>query len=144
MYELVRANDDHLELLKKYKLSTILNDSNNISDQEKKQIINYVNSEIPKLLQDYQLIVVESKIIGSLLVVKYEDGMLLDEIYLEEQYRNMKIGSTIIQNLIKEHNIIYLWVYKENIGAIKLYKKFGFMIKEETQTRYLMKYQKNV
>ncbi|MFA5603575.1 MAG: GNAT family N-acetyltransferase [Bacilli bacterium] len=144
MYELTRANKDHIELLKNYKLSTILNNSNNITEKEKQEIINYVNNEVPKQLKDYKVIVIGSIIVGCLLVIKYKNGMLLDEIYLEEQYRNMKIGSNIIKNLIEEHNVIYLWVYKDNLKAIKLYESFHFSIIEETKTRYLMKYQKNV
>lgn len=144
MYELVSANKDHIEMLKKYKLSTILNNSNSIDEDEKLEIVNYVNNEVPKQLKDYKLIVLESIIGGCLLVIKYEDGILLDEIYLEEQYRNMKIGSNIIKKLIKEHNVIYLWVYKNNLKAIKLYESLNFTINEETKTRYLMKYQKNV
>lgn len=144
MYELVSANKGHIELLKKYKLSTILNNSNSIDEDEKLEIVNYVNNEVPKQLKDYKLIVLESIIGGCLLVIKYEDGILLDEIYLEEQYRNMKIGSNIIKKLIKEHNVIYLWVYKNNLKAIKLYESLNFTINEETKTRYLMKYQKNV
>ena len=33
---------------------------------------------------------------------------------------------------------IFLWVYKENSKAINLYKKLGFTIKQETQSRYYM------
>lgn len=32
------------------------------------------------------------------------------------------------------------WVYKENIKAISLYKRFGFNVKEETDTKYYMMY----
>lgn len=144
MYTLVTANNDHIELLKKYKLSNILNFAKNISEVEKNQIINYVNTEVQKHVKDYKIIKVDSSIVGSFLVVKYEDGILLDEIYLEKEYRNKKIGSSIINNLINEHNIIYLWVYKENLKAIKLYKRYNFIIIKETETRYFMKYQKNV
>ncbi|MDD2180931.1 MAG: GNAT family N-acetyltransferase [Bacilli bacterium] len=144
MYELVNVEIEHIELLKKYKFATILNNSNNISEEEKKQIINYVNKEVPRQLKDYKLIIVNFIIVGCLLVSNYKDGVLLNEIYLEERYRNMKIGSSIINDLIKEHNIIYLWVYKENLKSIKLYKQFRFIIIEKTKTRYLMKYQKNV
>ena len=67
---------------------------------------------------------------------------MLDEIFLDENYRNKGIGSSIISKIFKTNNIVYLWVYKENINAIRLYKKFGFKIIEETEIRYYMKYSK--
>ena len=70
------------------------------------------------------------------------DGKLINEIYLEEEYRNKGIGSDIIKNIINVHDIVYLWVYKLNSKAISLYKKLGFIIIEETDTRYYMKYEK--
>ena len=41
-----------------------------------------------------------------------------------------------------DNDIIYLWVYKENVQAISLYKKLGFNVIEETESRYYMKYSK--
>ena len=73
---------------------------------------------------------------------KKDDGVLLDEIFLDENYRNKGIGSSIISKIFKTNNIVYLWVYKDNIKAINLYKKLGFNLVEETETRYYMKYSK--
>ena len=67
---------------------------------------------------------------------------MLDEIYLEEKYRNKGIGTNIIKEVINNNDIIYLWVYKENVQAISLYKKLGFNVIEETESRYYMKYSK--
>ena len=81
--------------------------------------------------------------VGCLLVTKKDDGVILDEIYLEEEYRNKGIGSSIIKNYVLDNDYnIYLWVYKDNIKAFNLYKKSGFKIKEETDSRYYMEFQK--
>ena len=52
------------------------------------------------------------------------------------------LGFPAIKNILK-NNIVYLWVYKKNTKAIKLYKKLGFNIIEETDTRYYMKYKRS-
>ena len=72
-----------------------------------------------------------AKKIGCFLVVKKDDGVMLDEIFLEEAYRNKGIGSKLLENLIiasKEKNMssITLEVNENNIYAISLYKKFNF------------------
>ena len=84
----------------------------------------------------------DNKIIGSFLLVNKDDGILLDEIFIEEPYRNKGIGTNIIKEVINNNDIIYLWVYKENVQAISLYKKLGFNVIEETESRYYMKYSK--
>ena len=95
-----------------------------------------------KLINNYFNIVVDDKIVGCLLLIDRDDGILLDEIFLEEEYRNNGIGTDIIKNVISNNAIIYLWVYKENLKAVALYKKLGFNVIEETESRYYMKYSK--
>lgn len=78
------------------------------------------------------------------MIRKIDDGLLLDEIFIEKEYRNNGIGSSIIKNYVLDNDDnIYLWVYKDNIKAFNLYKKLGFKIKEETNSRYYMESQKN-
>ena len=138
-YNLVKANIDNQELLIKYKLNSIIDYATNLSEEEINKINNYVKTNIPKQISNYKLIIVNDNIIGCLLVEKYKDGILLDEIYIESNFRNLGIGSSIIENIIKDKKIIYLWVYKNNVKAIKLYLKLKFKIEEETETRYFMK-----
>ena len=85
---------------------------------------------------------VDNKIIGCLLLTNKDDGKLLDEIYLEKVYRNKGIGTEIIRDILSNNDIVYLWVYKKNDKAISLYRKLGFNVIEETESRYYMKYNK--
>ena len=53
------------------------------------------------------------------------------------------VEKTINKDIIDSVNSnIYLWVYKDNVKAIKLYNKLGFRIKDETDSRYYMEYLK--
>lgn len=141
-YELVKANENDIELLINYKLNTILEYANDIEEVEKKKINNYVKNEIPKQLVNYKLIKIKDNIVGCVLVRDYQDGVLLDEIYLENNFRNHKIGSQIINEILTKNNIVYLWVYKDNKKAIKLYNRLEFKILEETESRYFMKFKR--
>ena len=53
------------------------------------------------------------------------------------------IGTNILNNILNNNSKVYLWVYKENTLALNLYKKLGFKIKETTETRYFMQYDKS-
>ena len=141
-YELVKSSNNDVDRLIEYKKSTIYEYAKDLSDEEINRINNYVNSEVPKLIIDYNNIIVDNRIVGCLLLTNKDDGKLLDEIYLEEEYRNKGIGTDIIKDILNNNDIVYLWVYKENEKAISLYRKLGFNIIEETESRYYMKYSK--
>ena len=141
-YKLVKSSNDDIDKLIDYKKKTIFEYANDLPNDEINKINNYVNNNVPKLLDNYLNIVVDDKIVGCLLLTDKDDGILLDEIYLEEDYRNKGIGTDIIKNVISNNDKIYLWVYKENFKAVSLYKKLGFNVINETESRYYMKYSK--
>ena len=123
MYKLVKSRESNIERLIEYKKRTIYEYAKKLSDEEINKINNYAENNIPKIIDNYYNIIVGENIVGCLLLTDKDDGKLLDEIYLEEQYRNQGIGTDIIKNILRQNNIVYLWVYKKNTKAIKLYKK---------------------
>ncbi len=141
-YSLEKATQEEKEILIKFKLKSILDYAENLKEEEKQKIISYVEENINREIQDYKVIKIEEQIIGCLYIRPFEDGVLLDEIYLIEAYRNRKIGSTLIKQILEENKIVYLWVYKKNTIALNLYKKLGFKVKEETDTRNFMVHEK--
>ena len=140
-YKLENASIKDIERIKKYKLNTIFEYAKNLDKEEVEKINNYVNKTTPKQIFEYKNIVLNNIIVGSFLITKNESGLLLDEIFIEEQYRNKGIGTSIIKDIVsKSNNNVYLWVYKDNIKSVNLYNKIGFNIKEKTDSRYYMEY----
>lgn len=140
-YKLENASIKDIERIKKYKLNTIFEYAKDLDKEEVEKINNYVNKTTPKQIFEYKNIVLNNIIVGSFLITKNENGLLLDEIFIEEQYRNKGIGTSIIKDVVSKSNSnVYLWVYKDNIKAVNLYNKIGFNIKEETDSRYYMEY----
>ena len=138
-YELENATSLDIELLKNFKLNTLMQHADNLQEEEIDQIKAYVNKQVPIQLKEYKLIKINEKVAGCVLVTSYQQGVLLDELYIDEEYRNKGIGKAILQEIIKKNDIVYLWVYKRNKIAIDLYKRQGFVIIEETENRYFMK-----
>ena len=138
-YKFEQANYKDLERIKKYKLTTIFEYAKDLSQQEINKINNYVDIEVSKQINDYKNIIYNGIVIGSVLVRSIDNGLLIDEIFIENEYRNKGIGTSIIKNILSNRKQnIYLWVYKDNIKAIMLYKKLGFTILEKTDSRYYM------
>lgn len=139
-YKLEKANSNDIFKLVDYKLRNILEYARNLPKDEVTRINDYVLNHVPTQLENYKIIYLNNEKIGCFLVESKDDGVLLDEIYLEEKYRNLGIGTDIIKEIISRNEIVYLWVYKLNKRAVSLYKRLGFKIIEETETRYFMKY----
>ena len=142
MYKLVKASKKDIPRLIKYKKDIIYMYSKDLSKEEKEKIDDYIFNSVNESLKDYLNIVINDKIIGSILITDLKEGKLLDEIYLEKEFRNTGIGTDIIRKMLEKNRNIYLWVYKENEKAISLYKRLGFIIVDETDSRYYMKYDK--
>ena len=141
-YILVKASKKDIPRLIQYKKDIIYMYSKDLVEDERKRIDEYVINSVNEMFKDYYNIIIDDKIIGSVCIKDLENAKLLDEIYLEKEFRNNGIGTDIIMKLLKESNNknIYLWVYKENSKAVSLYKRLGFKIIDETESRYYMEY----
>ncbi len=64
----------------------------------------------------------------------------LDDLYVLQPYRGQGIGSAILKKCIDESKVpLWLYVFKANTGAIRLYCRFGFEVREEVgRTRQIM------
>lgn len=142
MYKLVKASKKDIPRLIKYKKDIIYMYSKDLAEDERNKIDEYVITSVNEMFKDYYNIIIDDKIIGSILLKDMPQGKLIDEIYIEKEFRNNGIGTDIIRKMLENNRNIYLWVYKENSKAVLLYKMLGFIIVDETDSRYYMKYDK--
>lgn len=142
MYKLVKASKKDIPRLIKYKKDIIYMYSKDLAEDERNKIDEYVITSVNEMFKDYYNIIIDDKIIGSILLKDMPQGKLIDEIYIEKEFRNIGIGTDIIREMLEKNRNIYLWVYKENEKAISLYNRLGFIIVDETDSRYYMKYNK--
>ncbi len=78
---------------------------------------------------------------GYIFALKKENGYLIDGLYVDVNYRKKGLATKLIKEIVLNINYpIFLWVYKNNIKALNLYKKLGFIIKNETPEKYFMEY----
>ena len=144
MYKLVKASKKDIPRLIQYKKDIIYMYIKCLSEEEeeKENINEYVINSVNEIFKDYYNIIIDDKIIGSVCIKDLENAKLLDEIYLEKEFRNKGNGTDIIRKIIENNKNVYLWVYKKNKKAVLLYKRLGFIIEEETESRYYMNYDK--
>ena len=128
-YKLSKSSEKDINRLIEYKNRTIYQYAKDLSNEEIDRINKYVTSEVPRLINDYCNIIVDNKIIGCILLTNNDNGKLLDEIYLEEEYRNKGYSKLLLNEVIedaKKRGLTRFKLSSHNEIAIKLYKKFGF------------------
>lgn len=142
-YRLVRAKEKDSDILNSIKLVTMIDNEMDkaLSYKEKEKIKKNVAKNIEINCEDYRLIHIGNKIAGAYLTLPYEDGLMIDEIYLFPEYRNEGIGTSIINRIIKAEENVYLWVYKNNVNALRLFERLGFVALNTGRT-IIMKYDK--
>ena len=140
-YQLEPVGNGDVERIRKYKLASILDYAGDLNQAELDRINRYVDEKLPKQLGYYQNVVCGGVTVGGILVRQIDDGLLLDEIFIEKKYRGRGIGSSVIKNILScSNDSVFLWVYKANVDAIRLYRNLGFVVVDETNTRYYMAY----
>ena len=135
-YRVVGAKEKDTDILNSIKLVTMLDDEMDkvLSYKEKEKIKKSVEKNIEINCEQYKLVMVGNKVAGAFLVLPYEDGYIIDEIYLFKEFRNNEIGTNIINKLKREYENLYLWVYKNNTKAIRLFERLGFVLVSNGRT----------
>lgn len=142
-YKIVDAKYKDSDILTSIKLVTMIDDEMDkvLSYTEKNKIRKSVDKNIEMTCELYKLIYVGNRIVGAYLTIPHEDGYMIDEIFLFKEYRNKGIGTEIIKKIQKEFPNLYIWVYKNNKDAIRLFKRLGFIPLSNGRT-IIMKYDK--
>ena len=131
-FKIETATINDLERIKYYKLKTIVEYAKSLSEEEMTKIDNYICESVPTLIKDYKNIIYNKKIIGSILVRRIDDDLLLDEIFIEKEYRNKGIGSSIIKDYVLNNDYnIYLWVYKEILKLLICIRSWNLKLRKK-------------
>lgn len=104
-------------------------------DYEK--VIAWVNRKITEKIREYCCVTADGEKCAYFRLC--EDGEL-DDLYVLPAFRGKGIGSEILRKCIAESaRPLYLYVFTRNTGAISLYERFGFAVREAVgKTRLIM------
>lgn len=101
----------------------------------------YIKDLIDKHFEDIKIILKDNIEIGFLNYYKKNNCFILDFLYINNQYKNLKIEFNIIYKLLKtKKNNLCLLVHKKDIKTINLYRNLGFVVIDKLKNNYYMKY----
>ena len=73
-----------------------------------------------------------------------EGALELDSLFVLPRFQNQGIGTQILRYCQQQApDRLFLYVFKENTGALRLYTRLGFeIVKEVRKTAYVMEYKR--
>lgn len=142
-YTLSPARSDDIETV--FRLNKELIDKYENTDViDYQAVLRQVRGGIEQNIHNYQRVMCAEETAGFVLVENHPDRTELDDLFLFPEFQNKGIGTALIQDIIKvSQKPVFLFVFIENKGAVRLYGRLGFEIIETFQgSRYRMRYER--
>ena len=108
------------------------------------RVLDWVRENIRRNLSNFFRVLYCDSLVGYFSFGPSEGAMELDSLFVLPEYQNRGIGTQILRHCqARTKDTLFLCVFKENTGAISLYTRLGFRIKEDARkTAYIMEYKK--
>ena len=114
------------------------------STLNREKVLAWTRKSMQKNLPFCSRVYREGRLAGFFFLEKTDGKTELDNLFLLPEFRGQGIGTAILKKCIAEaENPLFLYVFRENTGAVRLYERLGFRITQEVSTtRYIMEYTK--
>lgn len=98
-------------------------------------VLAWVRKKLTKKLDEYRTVFLNDEKVGYFRLCEGgDDSLEIDDLYVLSPYQGQGIGSEIVRNCIEESERLkkplMLYVFTQNTGAVHLYEKIGFELKE--------------
>ena len=105
------------------------------------EVLQWVHRKIAQNITDYQCILLNGTKVGYFRLIADDGQTELDDLYIQPEFQRQGIGAEVISRCVEQTTVpIFLYVFRTNSGAIKLYERMGFYIAEEVgNTRFIMR-----
>ena len=137
------AREEDLELL--YRLNRDLIDRyEDTSAIQYDRVLNWVKENLRRQLPAFRRVSRDGELCGFYCLSPVGDRAELDSLFVLPPFQGQGIGTAILNEITGSLSCpLFLYVFRSNTGAIRLYQRLGFRITEEVSpTRFIMQYQR--
>ena len=107
------------------------------------KVLGWVENNIRHQLPHFRRILADGAHAGYFCLCPTEGKWELDSLFVFPEYQNRGIGTEVVQYCQNQaEGTLFLYVFKENTGALELYRRLGFRIAREARsTAHIMEYE---
>ena len=104
------------------------------------KVLQWVRRKTEAQIGEYHRVMMEGRLAGYVHFHPEGERMELDDLYILPEYRGRGIGTAVVEKCCAEtEKPVYLYVFRRNEGAVRLYQRLGFKIVQEVGgSRYIM------
>ena len=143
MLTYAKAKPDDIPLI--YQMaSELIAQYEDFSGMNKEKVLTWTKRSIECHLPQYTRVCLNDQLAAFYRLTAEDDKYELDNLFVLPCFRGQGIGSEILRKCISETDRdLFLYVFRENTGAVRLYERMGFRITESVSTtRQIMTYAK--
>lgn len=108
------------------------------------RVLSWVRNNIAAQLPHFRRVLADGELAGYFCLCPGDDAWELDSLFVFPEFQNRGIGTKIIRHCqAQSEDPLFLYVFKDNTGALRLYKRLGFeIVREARKTAYVMEFKK--
>ena len=113
----------------------------NVADIDYDEVMDWMQRKISENITSYTCVYLGKEKAGYYCLNTEPGQAELDDLYVLPRFRRQGIGTAIVSRCIEQtKGPLYLYVFKGNSGAIKLYSRMGFSVLQNvSETRIIMR-----
>ena len=107
---------------------------------DKEEVLAWLRRKTEKRIGEYRRILCDGETAGWIRAADEREKLELDDLFILPPFQNRGIGTAVLQKYLAEGTKpIYFYVFARNTGAIRLYERLGFRVRERVgETRLIM------
>ena len=114
-----------------------------ISSIDYDRVLAWVRNHIEQNIHAFSRVLHQEELVGFYCMLVSEEAAELDSLFVLPPFQNQGIGTAILEHCQHNASSLFLYVFRNNTGAIRLYQRCGFQISEEVGTTRLIMTWKN-
>ena len=114
------------------------------STLDRDYVLQWVRKNLERQLPRFRRILWGGQHAGFFCLTEAGGQWELDSLFVFPEFRGRGIGTAVLQYCLEaSRGKLFLYVFKENSGALRLYERLGFQIRQEARkTAYIMDFKK--
>ena len=105
------------------------------------QVLAWVKQNLTASLPHFRRVLADGQLAAFYCLSPSDSNWELDSLFVLPPFQRKGIGTEILKKCIQDSSgKLFLYVFRKNTGAVTLYERMGFRVRQTLPTRYILEY----